>query len=86
MSTYKFKLPDIGEGIAEAEIVAWHVKVGDRVEEDQQLADMTISLGSIDPCFSCTDRLETIDLRSGQTRIDSQTELLKLVRAKNETR
>ena len=27
--------------------------------KDQQLADMTISLGSIDPCFSCTDRLET---------------------------
>ncbi len=33
--------------------------------KDQQIADMTISLGSIDPCFSCTDRLETIDLRSG---------------------
>ena len=40
MSVYQFKLPDIGEGIAEAEIVAWHVKVGDKVEEDQQLADM----------------------------------------------
>jgi Ni,Fe-hydrogenase III large subunit/Ni,Fe-hydrogenase III component G len=44
--------------------------------KDQQLADMTISLASIDPCFSCTDRLETIDLRSGQTRIYSQQELL----------
>jgi Ni,Fe-hydrogenase III large subunit/Ni,Fe-hydrogenase III component G len=47
--------------------------------KDQQIADMTISLGSIDPCFSCTDRLETIDLRSGQTRVWSQEELLKLV-------
>ncbi len=36
--------------------------------KDQQLADMTISLGSIDPCFSCTDRLETIDLGSGAVR------------------
>ena len=46
--------------------------------KDQQIADMTISLGSIDPCFSCTDRLETIDLRSGETRVWSPDELLKL--------
>jgi Ni,Fe-hydrogenase III large subunit len=37
--------------------------------KDQRLADMTISLGSIDPCFSCTDRLETIDLKSGVMRL-----------------
>ena len=48
MSTYKFKLPDIGEGIAEAEIVAWHVKVGDRVEEDQQLADMMTDKATVE--------------------------------------
>ncbi len=48
--------------------------------KDQQLADMTISLGSIDPCFSCTDRLETIDLKSGVTRVWSQRELENLVR------
>jgi len=50
--------------------------------KDQQIADMTISLGSIDPCFSCTDRLETIDLRSGAIKVWSQEELLKLTRAK----
>jgi Ni,Fe-hydrogenase III large subunit len=48
--------------------------------KDQQLADMTISLGSIDPCFSCTDRLETIDLKSGATKVWSQRELESLVR------
>ncbi|HVO79895.1 MAG TPA: NADH-quinone oxidoreductase subunit C [Terriglobales bacterium] len=53
-----------------------------RMIKDQQIADMTISLGSIDPCFSCTDRLETIDLRSGTTKIWAQEELLKLTRAK----
>ena len=38
MGKFTFKLPDIGEGIAEAEIVAWHVKIGDWIEEDQPLA------------------------------------------------
>ncbi|MDL2341300.1 MAG: dihydrolipoamide acetyltransferase family protein, partial [Pseudomonadota bacterium] len=40
--------PDIGEGIAEAEIVAWHVKVGDTVEEDQQLADMMTDKATVE--------------------------------------
>ena len=48
MAIFKFKLPDIGEGIAEAEIVAWHVKVGDRVEEDQQLADMMTDKATVE--------------------------------------
>jgi 2-oxoisovalerate dehydrogenase E2 component (dihydrolipoyl transacylase) len=48
MATYRFKLPDIGEGIAEAEVVAWHVKVGDRVEEDQQLADMMTDKATVE--------------------------------------
>jgi 2-oxoisovalerate dehydrogenase E2 component (dihydrolipoyl transacylase) len=48
MGTYKFKLPDIGEGIAEAEIVAWHVKVGDTVAEDQQLADMMTDKATVE--------------------------------------
>ena len=48
MATYQFKLPDIGEGIAEAEVVAWHVKLGDRVEEDQQLADMMTDKATVE--------------------------------------
>ena len=40
MAKYVFKLPDVGEGTAEAEIVAWHVKVGDTVKEDQPLVDV----------------------------------------------
>ncbi len=48
MANYEFKLPDIGEGIAEAEIVAWHVKLGDRVEEDQQLADMMTDKATVE--------------------------------------
>ncbi|TKD52034.1 dihydrolipoamide acetyltransferase family protein [Sphingomonas baiyangensis] len=48
MALFKFRLPDIGEGISEAEIVAWHVKVGDRVEEDQQLADMMTDKATVE--------------------------------------
>jgi 2-oxoisovalerate dehydrogenase E2 component (dihydrolipoyl transacylase) len=48
MARYEFKLPDIGEGIAEAEIVAWHVKIGDAVAEDQQLADMMTDKATVE--------------------------------------
>ena len=48
MARYEFKLPDIGEGIAEAEIVAWHVKVGETVAEDQQLADMMTDKATVE--------------------------------------
>ena len=38
MGTRIIKLPDVGEGVAEAEVVEWHVKVGQSVLEDQLLA------------------------------------------------
>ena len=40
MKTFTFKMPDIGEGIAEAEIVQWHKQVGDTVSEDEEFVDM----------------------------------------------
>lgn len=49
--------------------------------KDKPLADMTISLGSIDPCFSCTDRMEIVDLRSGQVKVFSQQDLMRLARS-----
>src|SRR5947209_19529741 len=48
MARFEFKLPDIGEGIAEAEIVAWHVKVGDEIAEDQQLADLMTDKATVE--------------------------------------
>lgn len=48
MARFEFRLPDIGEGIAEAEIVAWHVKVGDTVSEDQGVADMMTDKATVE--------------------------------------
>jgi 2-oxoisovalerate dehydrogenase E2 component (dihydrolipoyl transacylase) len=48
MGVYQFRLPDIGEGVAEAEIVAWHVKPGDRVKEDQSLVDVMTDKATVD--------------------------------------
>ena len=48
MARFTYRLPDIGEGIAEAEIVAWHVKIGDMVEEDAQIADMMTDKATVE--------------------------------------
>ena len=48
MGRYVFKLPDVGEGIAESEIAEWRVKVGDKVEEDQPLVDMLTDKASVE--------------------------------------
>jgi 2-oxoisovalerate dehydrogenase E2 component (dihydrolipoyl transacylase) len=48
MAKFTFNLPDIGEGIAEAEIVAWHVKVGDSISEDQPIADMMTDKATVE--------------------------------------
>ena len=48
MSLYVFKLPDLGEGTAEAEIVAWHVAVGEVVEEDAPLVDVMTDKATVE--------------------------------------
>lgn len=48
MGLFAFKLPDVGEGIAEAEIVAWHVKVGDQIQEDQPLVDVMTDKATVE--------------------------------------
>jgi 2-oxoisovalerate dehydrogenase E2 component (dihydrolipoyl transacylase) len=48
MGRYVFKLPDVGEGTAEAELVAWHVKVGDVVAEDQIIADIMTDKATVE--------------------------------------
>jgi Ni,Fe-hydrogenase III large subunit/Ni,Fe-hydrogenase III component G len=48
--------------------------------EGQTIADVPITLGSLDPCFSCTERVEAVDLRDGRRKIYSRKELEGLAR------
>jgi 2-oxoisovalerate dehydrogenase E2 component (dihydrolipoyl transacylase) len=48
MASYSFKLPDLGEGTVESEIVAWRVNVGDPVGADQPLVDMMTDKATIE--------------------------------------
>ncbi|MBB1624390.1 dihydrolipoamide acetyltransferase family protein [Achromobacter sp. UMC71] len=48
MGIHVIKMPDIGEGIAEVELVGWHVKVGDTVAEDQPLADVMTDKATVE--------------------------------------
>src|SRR5689334_14293527 len=48
MSEFNFKLPDVGEGIAESEVATWRVAVGDTVKEEQPLVDMLTDKAAIE--------------------------------------
>jgi 2-oxoisovalerate dehydrogenase E2 component (dihydrolipoyl transacylase) len=48
MGRYVFKLPDVGEGTAEAELVAWHIKPGDMIEEDQPIVDVMTDKATVE--------------------------------------
>ncbi|MBR7747095.1 dihydrolipoamide acetyltransferase family protein [Undibacterium baiyunense] len=48
MGIHVIKMPDIGEGIAEVELVAWNVKVGDMIVEDQVMADVMTDKATIE--------------------------------------
>ncbi len=45
---FEFALPDLGEGVAEGEVLAWHVAVGDEVHEDQVLAEVETDKAAVD--------------------------------------
>jgi 2-oxoisovalerate dehydrogenase E2 component (dihydrolipoyl transacylase) len=48
MGRYVFRLPDVGEGTAEAEIAEWHIKAGDAVKEDQPLVSVMTDKATVD--------------------------------------
>ena len=61
MGRYQFKLPDVGEGIAEAEIVAWHVAPGQQVEEDQPFVDVMTDKATVEITSPVSGRVLAIE-------------------------
>ncbi len=66
MGRYVFKLPDVGEGTAEAEIVAWHVKVGDVVHEDQNLVDVMTDKATVEMTSPVTGKVLALNGAPGE--------------------
>ncbi|WP_279357521.1 dihydrolipoamide acetyltransferase family protein [Methylobacterium indicum] len=60
------KLPDIGEGVAEAEVSAWHVKVGDVVREDQPLADVMTDKATVEIPSPVSGTVAALGAEAGQ--------------------
>jgi Ni,Fe-hydrogenase III large subunit/Ni,Fe-hydrogenase III component G len=53
--------------------------------QDGNIADVPITLGSLDPCFSCTERLETVDRRTKEVRVYSHAEILEMSKRRRGT-
>lgn len=65
MAQFVFKLPDVGEGTAEAEIVAWHVRVGDVVKEDAPLLDVMTDKATVEMTAPVSGRIVSIQGEPG---------------------
>ncbi|GAB3647577.1 dihydrolipoamide acetyltransferase family protein [Ramlibacter alkalitolerans] len=66
MGLYAIKMPDIGEGIAEVELVAWRVQPGDTVKEDQILADVMTDKATVEIPSPVAGKVETLGGQPGQ--------------------
>ncbi|MEI9995254.1 MAG: dihydrolipoamide acetyltransferase family protein [Rhizomicrobium sp.] len=66
MGRFVFKLPDVGEGTAEAEIVAWHVKVGDMIHEDQNMVDVMTDKATVEMTSPVTGKVLALHGEPGQ--------------------
>jgi 2-oxoisovalerate dehydrogenase E2 component (dihydrolipoyl transacylase) len=75
--THVVKVPDIGEGIAEVELVAWYVKPGDRVEVDQVVADVMTDKATVEVPVAVAGVIVALGGAAGQ-KLAVGSELLRI--------
>jgi 2-oxoisovalerate dehydrogenase E2 component (dihydrolipoyl transacylase) len=68
MGQYVVKLPDIGEGGTEAEIVAWHVKIGDTIREEDPLVDVMTDKATVEIPAPVTGTIVALNGTVGEKR------------------
>ena len=66
MGHYVFKLPDVGEGTAEAELVAWHIKPGDLVKEDEPVVDVMTDKATVEIPAPATGKVVSVKGTPGE--------------------
>lgn len=66
MSQFIFKMPDIGEGIVEAEVIEWHVDVGDEVKRDGRLADVMTDKATVEMTSPVDGVVEALGCGTGE--------------------
>ncbi len=67
MDRFEYRLPDLGEGTTEAEIVAWHVAVGDRIQEDQPLLDVMTDKAAVEITSAVSGTVLSLTAAPGDT-------------------
>lgn len=67
MSRFVFRMPDLGEGTVEAEVVEWKVKVGDTVAEDQVIAEVMTDKAAVEIPSPVSGRVVAVHGEPGQT-------------------
>ena len=81
MTRYVFKMPDLGEGTVEAEVVAWHIKVGDMVQEDQVMAEVMTDKAAVEVPAPVSGKVVTIKLKWGASKASDPQRYNTVVKA-----
>lgn len=69
MALYKFRLPELGEGLHEGEIVKWHIKAGDTVQEDQTLMDVQNDKATVEVPSPVTGKVVEVKVAEGTVSV-----------------
>ncbi len=77
MSLHVVKVPDIGEGIAEVELVEWYVKAGDAIKADQALADLMTDKATVEVPSPVSGRVLALGAKAGD-KLAVGSELIRL--------